>query len=362
MKVYISNIVKCESITYFGNQIFEFFIRNNYEVVSHPSMAEVIVVFTCTSVKETKDLSVSELKKILRRYGRRKKIIAYGCITNLSGNIPNVHKIIWIKPYDLYEFNRLFRHSIAIEKINKNTYSDLYYKTDKKIFRILIAQGCVNACSFCAIRLIKGRLKSKPINLIMKELMLGLRSGYRHIKLVADDCGCYGLDIGQSLGVLLDKICAVKNAPDIKLAIHYTEPSGFLKNFKEIERAVALGILCQIAIPIQTTSQRLLKMMNRRYNAREVVEKVKELKSKGKVHVSTDVIFGFPAETRTEFLDTIAASAVFDSVQLLQFTQQKNTSAYSFKQVSTKEGKYRAEVALYLEKKYPKKYHYHRMF
>jgi len=74
----------------------------------------------------------------------------------------------------------------------------------------MISQGCINNCSYCAIKKVKGRLISRPIENIIDEIRIGVRSGHKHIKLIADDCSCYGFDFNTNFGALIKKISKLR--------------------------------------------------------------------------------------------------------------------------------------------------------
>jgi tRNA A37 methylthiotransferase MiaB len=187
----------------------------------------------------------------------------------------------------------------------------------------------------------------------------GILAGYTLINLIADDCGCYGLDIGSDFGELMDNIYRIKGK--FSLEIHYVEPSRFTKHFKEIKKAAKKGRVAHLNIPIQTGSQRVLKLMNRNYDISEVVDKVKEIKTVADVHISTDIIMGFPTETIDEFENTLRIVEVFDLVELFLYSPRKGTAAAAIKNNITKdEMMYRHRRALKLEQESSGKYNYER--
>lgn len=356
-KIFLYNALPCENNTFFLHQIFKFFEKNNYPIVSTAETSDTIIISTCIVTQEVEDKCKSLIAALQKKFGTNKRFIIYGCLATLKRATDGKNGMIFIPPHDLDVFNGLFQHTIPIEQINENVYSRAFSNEPRDIYRVLIAQGCVHNCSYCAIKSAKGRLKSKKPARIMSEIKKGAKLGYRHFKLVADDCGCYGMDLGTGLGVLLDRICGLGIA--MRLDIHYIEPGSFLRYFRQIERAVAKGLLKDMNVPIQTTSRRILKLMNRRYEIEKVMEAVSCLKKNHPVFISTDIIAGFPSETRDDFHDTLSKTQIFDKTGIFLFSPRTHTPASKFnRQLSRSEMDYRAKIASELEEKDPKRYQF----
>ncbi|MFH2066120.1 MAG: radical SAM protein [Pseudomonadota bacterium] len=203
------------------------------------------------------------------------------------------------------------------EKVNGRTYGfiDAYY--------LVICQGCVHNCSYCAIKKAKGKVKSKPIPRILSELKYGLELGYKHFMIIGDDCGSYGMDIGTDLAELLN----VLQLYDIRIHINYFEPGEFIKLYPKIQPG-AFEIIDFINIPVQATSRRILKLMNRKYNFDDIITTVKKLKTRfSHIYLETHVIFGFPTETMKEFTGTFHLLDSFDAVICFYYTDRGNVAS-----------------------------------
>ena len=117
-------------------------------------------------------------------------------------------------------------------------------------YYLQICQGCVNNCSYCAIKKAKGYVTSKPIDRVVREVFQGLDKGYKQFMLLGDDCGSYGIDIGTDFADLLNSIGNF----DIRLNINYIEPKGFQKICKKIGEKVFEHVDF-MNIPLQSTSK-----------------------------------------------------------------------------------------------------------
>lgn len=359
--IYLCNVFPCENNTYLANRIFTFLSKNGHILARQPKDADTIIVTTCVVTQEAEDVCLKAIRHFRKLYGLRKRLIVYGCLSKIRKKDENTYDAIYISPHHLDRFNALFQHKIPIQAIDENVYKKTFQNEAQKVYRVMIAQGCVNVCSYCTIKLAKGGLKSKRLPLVMKEIRAGLDKGHRHLKLIADDCSCYGLDIKTNFGALLRQICGLNK--NMRLDIHYIEPSRFLRFFDDIKLAVERGILKDMNIPLQTTSQRILKLMNRHYDIQAVLEGVKHLKERYPVFISTDVMIGFPTETRNEFLDNITKTPIFDMVNLFLYSPRKRTPAVSLKpRITGKEAGFRRNIALTLEKKFPNKYQFTKKF
>lgn len=356
-KIFFCTVFLCENNGYFGTQIWEFFKKNSYFLVNKSKEADTIIINTCAVTEQAENKCLDVINHYIKRYGTSKQIIIYGCLPKINLPIAELQGVTCISPHELKEFNVLFPHTVPIEEISANILNKNFTKSYDKQYSVMISQGCINNCSYCAIKKAKGDLVSKPAKKILEEINKGISLGYKNIKLVADDCGCYGVDIKTNLGELLRQIRAI-NA-DFCLEFHYIEPLMFLRHYDEISKIATEKSIEHINIPIQTGSQRILKLMNRHYDIGEVVEKIKELKRSVEIHVASDIIMGFPSETVDEFKKTLEIASVFDKVEMFLYSPRKGTQAASLTDnLSPEELKYRHNVALDLERKNPEKYHY----
>jgi ribosomal protein S12 methylthiotransferase len=354
---YCSSIRKCELNSYLGNLLCNFLKKNGFILVPNSIEADVIIINTCgfDETRETEALSL--INYYLDKYLHKKQIIICGCLVkiNPSLNQPKevLKELILVGPREeeLHKFNKIFNPKIPIEDIEAN-HIDKKLMTKKyfqemqyNIYSILICQGCVNNCAYCAIKKAKGDITSKPINKVIDEFKRGLKLGFKHFILLGDDCGSYGLDIGADLSELLNKINKIKG--DYKIDIHYFEPFRLEALFPKINKTVFKKIYA-IRIPVQSVSQRIIKLMNRKYNVKKVFKIIKEIKKISPTTIlRTHFIYCYPTETQEEFIGNVSCPDLkyFDQVHYYCYSDRQGTPAAKLTgKISKKEKERRIEI------------------
>ena len=207
-------------------------------------------------------------------------------------------------------------HNIIETSIVNNSYSP-----------ILTGTGCQGQCTFCAIKIVKGKIKSRPLSLIMDSIKINLENNKRNIWLLGDDIGCWGQDIDSNSTELLSSILSQKEIS--KLVITYFDPEWLEKYYQQLLPILNNARVVNINFPIQSGSNRLIKEMNRYYDIDSVLQKIKELKRRrNELAIKTNFIVGFPGETWVDFFYTIKALFYFDAVFINRYGRVKNTQAF----------------------------------
>ena len=309
-----------------STQIYNFFVQNGNEMVNMPELADFIVISTCGFDQESENISFSIIKDYVRKFAGEKDMIICGCLPKINPDLFDLSQVILIGPKELNRFNEIFKPAVRIQNISgsmlKGTFiNDHYGFLDA--YYLQICQGCMNHCSYCAIKKAKGEVTSKPIGQIISELKEGLRMGFKRFVLLADDCGSYGLDIGLDFARLLNQL----NDFDIRMNINYVEP----KEFQLIYPKIGQGVLEKIDfmdIPLQSTSKRILELMNRHYEVADILNIAKEIKRRSpRIYLETQIIYAFPSETKEEFRDTFRLTEFFDTVIYFYYTDRKNVKS-----------------------------------
>jgi threonylcarbamoyladenosine tRNA methylthiotransferase MtaB len=174
-------------------------------------------------------------------------------------------------------------------------------------YYIQIQEGCSMRCSYCAIRLAIGPLRSRPVEALMAEFRAGLELGYRQFQLVGDNAGSYGLDLGINLGHLLERILEVDS--DYTLDLTDINPVYLPLFADQLMRLLDGGKLSRLYIAIQSGSRRILKLMNRDPDLESVRRTLEAIRQTAPpdFKLGTSLIVGFPSET----LDDLQATLQF---------------------------------------------------
>ncbi len=210
----------------------------------------------------------------------------------------------------------------------RSKYANLY---NPHSFYIQIQEGCSMHCSYCVIRTAIGPLRSRPVEAILAEFAQGLDAGYKHIQLMGDNAGSYGLDIGVNMGQLLDRILEINRG--FTLDLTDINPVYLPLIFEPAKKLSAQGKLSSLYVPIQSASRRVLKLMARDCDMDEVKQMLIEIKrlAPPKFKMGTSIIAGFPSETVEEMDETIlfCEQAGFDWVWCHSFSARPETPAAS---------------------------------
>lgn len=342
-KVFLCTAFKlCDNNGYLTTQLSNFFTHNKFELVRDPEDADTIVITTCGFDQEREDESAALVKHYLQKYDGKKEIIVSGCLAKINPEaFPAGLTLIGNK--ELHRFNDRFSATEKIETISGSDLSDEYISGEYGFidaYYIQICQGCVNDCSYCAIKKAKGYVASKPIDEIVMEVERGLKLGFKRFMLLGDDCGSYGADVGVDLAELLNRLTAY----EIRILINYIEPGAYLSLYPRID-STAFRMIDFMNIPVQAASRRIIGLMNRHYDPERVMQTAREIKERfPALYLETHVIFGFPGETREEFLETLRLAESFDAVIYFRYTDRKGVRSAAFPaKVSEEELKHRID-------------------
>ena len=169
-----------------------------------------------------------------------------------------------------------------------------------------IEEGCLDACAFCSTRLVKGRLKSFAEGAIVEQVQRLVDDGCLEIQLTGQDCACYGFDTGTNLATLVQKILA-RVPGDYRLRLGMGNPRHIL-GYKDalLECFQDERVYRFLHIPVQSGSNHVLQLMNRKHSVEDYRDFALELVEKFPLFtLSTDLIVGFPGETEEDFMQTL---------------------------------------------------------
>ncbi len=330
-------------------------MRDGFEVVSDLAEADLAIVNTCgflkSSVKESIDavLSVADYKKT----GKLRKLIMAGCAVErygaeLAKELPEVDHFVSI--------DNILKIAEVSERDGENLFAGAerpYFLYDDKMPRHLstrshtafvkISEGCDRPCTFCIIPALRGKLRSRALDSVIREAQQLGEMGVQEINLVAQDATAYGKDLGN-LGLLklLQELDATQAVPWIRLL--YAYPIGI--DAELLRALVDLPRVCEyLDLPLQHSSQSVLKAMQRplgRYAPREIVKYIRQIAPE--LHLRTTFIVGFPGESEKDVddLESFISEGHFSNVGIFTYSPEDGTpSALMGAQVPENEKKAR---------------------
>ncbi len=292
--------------------------------------ADFLIVNTCSIRKLSEDKAYSKLGNwgARKKRGEDIKIGICGCVAqqekeNLLKKFPYIDLIFGT--HNIYELPELLKQEGRICAITNKPVKEKEYniiRTKGINAWLPIMEGCNNFCTYCVVPYTRGRERSRTIENIIKEAKEILSKGYKEITLLGQNVDSWGKDLKNSLDFAdvlyeLDKL-----EGDFRIRFTTSYPTDITD---KVINAVKNGKkICEcFHIPMQSGNDRILKMMNRRYNVEEYTKIVRHIQNEiDNVTVTSDFIAGFPSETEEEFQDTIK---MIKELSL----DYSNTAAYS---------------------------------
>jgi MiaB-like tRNA modifying enzyme len=287
--------------------------------------ADYIIINTCGVKERTDTKIVNYLKKLKQLNISEKKIIICGCLVTIDKELltdifPNAN---YFKIEETKQLQKLLGSSKLEIKTKKVNISE----------PIILSNGCLGNCNYCAVKFARGKLKSKSEKDIILEIEKTIENGSKEILLTSQDNGCYGFDINTNIVKLLSEIIKIKGNFLIRLGIANPQ---HLKIFKKelIEIYKHEKLYKFLHIPIQSGDNQVLKDMNRFYNIEDVFDIIKEFRKEiPEITIATDIIVGYPTESEEEFQNTIEVIKKLkpDVVNISRFGQRKRIEANKHK-------------------------------
>ena len=301
--------------------------------------ADFVVINSCGVIQKTENKIIRKIKSLKKN---KKKIILAGCLPLINPEIMDMVEGV-IGPEDLLKINEValevLRGKKAIKiskrKINKaKCYSQRVIDKDSCVAIVPISEGCMGHCSYCATKFARGKLKSYKIEDIIKEIQYFLERGAKEIHLTSQDLGCFGLDRKNlELPMLLNEILKIDKEFRIRLGM--ANPSFIKPIIKPLINILKKEkVYKYLHIPVQSGSDKILKLMRRGYRADDFREMISLLRKEiPEITIVTDFIVGFPQETGEDFQESVKLIKEIkpNIINITKFSPRKNTEASKLK-------------------------------
>ena len=283
--------------------------------------SDVMILNTCGFINDAKRESIQRIFELAELKDENRKLVVSGCLAQryadeLFEEMPEVDCFVGVKSISLCCDTSL---GILPRVLEENPYTAT----------LKIAEGCNNRCAYCVIPDIRGPYRSKKKEDILKEAQWLADKGCKELILIAQDVTLYGTDIygRQVLPELLKELCGIEGIEWIRLMYCYEDKitDELIEVMKNEEK-----ICHYIDIPIQHSSNNILKAMNRRSTENSIRETVKKLKEAiPDIHIRTTIITGFPGETEEDFenLLSFVEEMRFARLGVFAYSQEENTPA-----------------------------------
>lgn len=336
MKIFIETL-GCKVNTYESEVIKEEFLRNGYELADNLSDANVIVVNTC-SVTNQSDAKSRKVIRNARKNNKNAILVVCGCSSQnhqdelkdlgadiLIGNKDKSKIFDYVNNYDNKQIINYYNMiNTDFEKMSLDNYSER-----TRAF-VKIQDGCNNYCSYCIIPYLRGTIRNKDLNDAINEINTLVNNGFKEIVLTGIHTGSY-----PELVKLIQEISKNDKLERIRISsIEATEINDeFLKELKNNNK-----ICNHMHIPVQAACDNTLKKMNRKYDMnkfKEIINKIREVRPD--INITTDLIVGFPTETKEDFLESYnnANEIKFGKIHVFPYSKRDGTVAAKMKSIVT---------------------------
>jgi threonylcarbamoyladenosine tRNA methylthiotransferase CDKAL1 len=323
--------------------------KAGFEIVEETHNADILIYNTCAVKSPTENRIVD----ILRKAPGDKRLIVTGCLPLINferlkaevdfdgvmGPAPGA-KIVEV-------VNRVDngRNVVALVRNTKPNLSLPKVPINSVISIIPINYGCLGACSYCCVLLARGSLRSYPVSEIVEKVKHDLAFGAKEIWLTSQDTACYGKDIATNLGDLIKRICEIEGRFFVRIGM--MTPNQALEILDElIEPYKNRKIFKFLHLPVQSGDDEVLMRMNRFYTVDDFKRVVHAFREEiPRITVATDVICGFPSESREAFEQTMKLIKEIqpDVINISKFFPRPHTPSRKMKLLPPQEIKERSK-------------------
>lgn len=290
---------------------------------------DIVIINTCGFIGDAKEESINTILTYAeaKNEGRIKELYVMGCLSeryrdDLLAEIPEIDRI-----YGKFDWINIV--SDIIKRNPATMPYDRVITTPSHYTYLKIAEGCNRFCAFCAIPLITGRYKSRPIEETLEEVRMLVGKGVKEFNVIAQDLSSYGLDIYKRLALpeLIDRMAEIDGVKWIRL--HYAYPSEFPYEILDV-MARHSNVCNYLDIALQHINNDVLKNMRRHITKEETLALIRTIREKvPRIHIRTTLMVGFPGETEEAFneLKEFVREAKFERMGAFAYCEEDDTYA-----------------------------------
>ena len=329
----------CKVNTYETEYIRTLLEKNNYEIKDFDDKCDIYIINTCTVTNNSDAKSRKMIRKAIRE-NPQACIVAMGCFIEANSNnlIDGVDIVIGNKDKNkilelLDEYFKNKKQIVRLYNTRDKLFDDMFIESFPGRTRafVKIQDGCDNFCSYCIIPFVRGKCRSKDPDKVIDEIKALVNNGYKEVVLTGIHTGNYGSDLDYKFSELLKRIVEIKGLE--RLRISSIEATELTEDVLDVLRNSRV-IVDHLHIPIQSGSDKILKLMNRKYDLDYFENKIAEIRSIRKdISITTDLIVGFPSESEEDFKDTIekVKRIAFSKIHVFPYSERKGTASSRMK-------------------------------
>ena len=323
-------------------------VNGGHTLAKDPSESDLNLIVTCSVKDATATKMIHRIKE-----SQTKPLVVAGCLP--KAEMHTVEKFAqnasMMGPNSIGKTLQVIETTLNGSKIVSLEDTDISkvgipkVRLNPAVGIVEIASGCMSECTFCQTKLAKGDLQSYRIGDIARQVKQELADGCKEIWLSSTDNGCYGLDIGEDLSSLIDQIVQIPE--NFRIRVGMMNPMfmpriryNLLKSFENNK------VFRFLHVPVQSGSNDVLNNMKRGHTVETFKDVVRKFRTKfGPFTISTDIIIGYPTETKENFEETIELlkETTPDIVNISRYSRRPGTVAAEMPQIDVAEVKRRSK-------------------
>ncbi len=355
----------CKVNQYESNMMKEKMLHHNFSYEDNLEECDILIVNTCTVTNNADNKCLKMIRHLKREYPTAILAVT-GCSSQNKQELYNSLDIdILLGNKDKSDIAKLIKEYVAKREKYVCFYNDRNLEFEDMEIKsydhvrafIKIEDGCDNFCSFCIIPFVRGNVRCKNFETVLKEATALAQSGHKEIVLTGIHTGRY-YDSNHDLADLIEELCKIPELERIRVSsIEITEITNrFLEVLNNNSK-----VCNHLHIPLQSGSDAILKKMNRKYDLKYFANKVAQIRDiRPDISLSTDIIVGHPYETEENFQECLnfASEIGFSKIHVFPYSLRVGTLAAKMpEQVDGKTKKERVKKLLELSSELEKKYY-----
>ena len=305
--------------------------KNGYQVFHNPKRIhrQIAIVNTCGFINDAKEESIGIILELCKakEEGCLKKLLVTGCLSErffheLNKEIPQVDK-----------YYGKFNYDALIRDLGKNFYRDninqRILSTPGHYAYVKISEGCDRQCAYCAIPIITGAHKSRPIEDILEEIRMLVAQGVKEFQIIAQELTFYGLDLygSRKIAELTERISDIPGVEWIRL--HYAYPHQFPDDLLRVMRE-RNNVCKYLDIALQHTSDVVLQNMRRHISKQQQIDLIEKIRAEVPgIALRTTLMVGYPGEGDEEFAELMdfVSKMRFERMGAFAYSEEEDTYA-----------------------------------
>ena len=314
-----------------SEQLMNQFSEHGFKVYHNPDEmhGDIAVINTCGFIGDAKEESINMILELceLKNEGKLSQVFVMGCLSErylqeLQEEIPEVDKY-----YGKFNWKNLL--SDLQSEYNEQHASERILTTPKHYAYVKISEGCDRNCAYCAIPIITGSHKSRPIEEVLDEVKLLVSQGTKEFQVIAQELTYYGIDLyhKQMLPELIERMAAIPGVEWIRL--HYAYPTHFPMDLLRVMREHP-NVCNYLDIALQHISDHMLSRMQRHITKQETIDLIAAMRREVPgITIRTTLMVGFPGETEEDFNELLdfVRQARFDRMGAFTYSEEEGTYA-----------------------------------